>query len=50
MHAANKVRESGYTDFDIYTPYPIHGLDKAMGVKKVNLTLYLICWSNVWIK
>lgn len=33
MHAANKVRESGYTDFDIYTPYPIHGLDKAMGVK-----------------
>jgi hypothetical protein len=34
MHAANKVRESGYTDFDIYTPYPIHGLDKAMGVKR----------------
>lgn len=37
MDAAAKVHQSGYTDFDIYTPYPVHGLDKAMGVKRTIL-------------
>ncbi|MBS1537455.1 MAG: DUF3341 domain-containing protein [Bacteroidetes bacterium] len=37
MTAANRIRESGYKDFDIYTPYPVHGLDKAMGVKRTIL-------------
>jgi hypothetical protein len=27
------VRESGYTNFDTYTPFPVHGIDKAMGIK-----------------
>lgn len=36
-HAAEKVRDSGYLDFDIFTPYPVHGLEKAMGVKKTIL-------------
>jgi hypothetical protein len=22
MHAAEKIRDAGYTDFDIFTPYP----------------------------
>ncbi len=35
--AAKSIHESGYTKFDIYTPYPIHGLDKAMGIKKTIL-------------
>ncbi len=37
FHAAEKVRDSGYHDFDIFTPYPVHGLDKAMGVKRTIL-------------
>lgn len=37
FHAAEKVRDSGYQDFDIFTPYPVHGLDKAMGVKRTIL-------------
>ena len=37
MHAAEKIRDAGYTDFDIFTPYPVHGLDKAMGVKRTIL-------------
>ena len=37
VHAAEKVRDAGYRDFDIYTPYPVHGLDKAMGVKRTIL-------------
>jgi hypothetical protein len=35
--AAKGIHESGYTKFDIYTPYPVHGLDKAMGIKKTIL-------------
>jgi hypothetical protein len=34
MHAAEKVRDAGYKSWDCITPFPIHGLDKAMGVKR----------------
>jgi mono/diheme cytochrome c family protein len=30
IHAAKTVAEKGYTKFDVNTPYPIHGMDKAM--------------------
>ena len=33
-HAAEKVRDAGYRFWDCITPCPIHGLDKAMGVKR----------------
>jgi mono/diheme cytochrome c family protein len=29
-HAAEKVVEQGYTKFDVHSPYPLHGMDKAM--------------------
>ncbi len=32
--AAEKVRDAGHKKWDCYSPYPIHGLDEAMGVKK----------------
>jgi hypothetical protein len=38
--AAEKVREKGYKWWDCYTPYYIHGLDKAMGVKKSMVGLF----------
>jgi len=34
IDAADQVRKSGYKDFDTYAPYPIHGMEEAMGVKK----------------
>ena len=34
VDAATSVRKSGYKDFDTYAPFPIHGMEKAMGVKK----------------
>lgn len=40
MHCASKVHHAGYRDFDIYTPYPIHGLDKAMGAPRTPLTKF----------
>ncbi len=33
MHAAEKVRDAGFRRWDVFTPYPVHGMDKAMGLK-----------------
>ena len=33
MHAAEKVRDAGFTRWDSFTPFPVHGMDKAMGLK-----------------
>jgi hypothetical protein len=35
--AASKVRDEGYTRWDAHTPFVIHGLDAAMGIKKTVL-------------
>jgi hypothetical protein len=33
-HAAEKVRDAGYRHWDCITPFPVHGLDKAMGLRR----------------
>ena len=33
LHAAQKVRDNGYRHWDVFTPFPIHGMDGAMGMK-----------------
>jgi hypothetical protein len=35
--AVKKVRKSGYKMHDVYTPFPIHGLDKAMGLRDTSI-------------
>ncbi len=37
MHAAEVVREGGYTRWDCYSPFPVHGLDRAMGLRDTRL-------------
>jgi len=32
LHAAEKVRDAGYVRWDTHTPFPVHGMDKAMGL------------------
>ena len=32
--AARKVREAGYKKFDAITPFPVHGLEEAIGIKR----------------
>ena len=39
--AAEKVRDAGFTKWDCYSPYPIHGLDGAMGVKRSVLPYFV---------
>src|SRR5687768_3809821 len=33
MAAAEKVRDAGFTKWDVHAPFPIHGIDPAMGNK-----------------
>ncbi|MGH8017163.1 MAG: DUF3341 domain-containing protein [Opitutaceae bacterium] len=40
MHAAEMVRDSGYAKWDVITPFPIHGLDAAMGVARSKVPRY----------
>jgi hypothetical protein len=32
--AAKVVRDAGFKKWDVYSPFPIHGMDEAMGLKK----------------
>ena len=31
-HACEAVRDEGFTKWDAHTPFPVHGLEKAMGI------------------
>lgn len=37
IEAARQVRDAGYTVWDCYTPFSVHGLDNAMGIGKTVL-------------
>lgn len=37
LHAAEQVRDAGYTCWDVHTPFPVHGMDKAMGLRDSRL-------------
>jgi len=34
LTAARKIREAGYRKFDCHSPFPIHGMDATMGLKR----------------
>jgi len=38
-HACEMVRDAGYTKWDCHTPFPIHGMEDAMGIKRTRLPL-----------
>jgi hypothetical protein len=33
LHAAEKLRDADYRNWDVFSPFPIHGMDRAMGMK-----------------
>jgi len=33
LHAAEKVHDGGFRNWDVFTPFPVHGMDRAMGLK-----------------
>ncbi len=62
MQAAAAVRDAGYKSWDVITPFPIHGMDRAMGVRRslvprISLAggivgfatgMGLVWWSGAW--
>ncbi len=46
-HACEYLRDQGYRDFDAHTPFPVHGLEKAMGLKPTPLPwIVLVCGAT----
>lgn len=42
--ACKKVRDAGYSKWDTYTPFPVHGIDRAMGIRMTGLPwIVFIC-------
>ena len=39
LEAAGKIRKAGYEKFDCHSPFAIHGMDSAMGLKRSRLGL-----------
>lgn len=37
ISAAERVRDRRFKNFDAFTPFPVHGLDQAMGLKRTTL-------------
>ncbi len=47
LHAAEETKAKGLNIYDIYTPYPIHGLEKTMDLKPSRLTF--VCFGFAFI-
>ncbi len=42
-HAAEKVSEAGYRQIDTHTPFPVHGIEKALRHPPSNLGWIVVC-------
>jgi mono/diheme cytochrome c family protein len=45
LHAAELVRDAGYTRWDVHTPFPVHGIDEAMGIRPTILPWIVACMA-----
>jgi hypothetical protein len=41
IHAAESIRDAGFTKWDVYSPFPIHGIDEAMGLKPSKVSFFV---------
>ncbi|MFN3325184.1 MAG: DUF3341 domain-containing protein [Bryobacteraceae bacterium] len=46
LHAIEAVRKQGYSKLDAMTPFPIHGIDEAMGAKR-SILGYIVIWFGL---
>ena len=42
MQATEKVRDAGFKNWDVHTPFPVHGMDDAMGIKGTQLPFIVL--------
>jgi len=45
LGACEHVRDAGYTRWDAHTPFPVHGLDRAMGMKPTILPWFVFVFG-----
>ena len=45
IHAAHETSQAGYTRYDVNTPYPVHGMDKAMKLKPTRLGVFSLAFG-----
>jgi hypothetical protein len=43
LEAVKAVRAAGFTRIDTHTPFPIHGMDRAMGLSPTKLPWFVLC-------
>jgi ActD protein len=44
FHACEALRDAGFEKFDAHTPFPVHGLERAMGLRPSRLPwIVLVC-------
>lgn len=54
--ACNRVREQGYTRFDAHSPFPVHGIDPAIGIRPTILPVFVFacgltgCLTGVFLQ
>lgn len=57
LRAAQRLRDAGYTRFDAHSPFPVHGMDAAMGLPDSKLGLIVfpvglagtaLAWLMMW--
>jgi len=42
VEAVEQVRDAGFKNWDVHTPFPIHGMDEAMGIKGTQLPFIIL--------
>ncbi|MGD9548234.1 MAG: DUF3341 domain-containing protein [Candidatus Krumholzibacteriia bacterium] len=42
MEAVEKVRDAGFKKWDVHTPFPVHGMDDAMGIRGTRLPFLVL--------
>ncbi len=45
VEAGKKIRAMGYTKIDAMTPFPVHGIDDAIGIPRSRLGWIVVCFS-----
>lgn len=47
IRAAEKVRDAGFRKWDVHTPFAVHGMDAAMGLKNSKVGWFSFCGGAI---
>lgn len=42
VEACDQARQFGYTQTDAYSPFPVHGIDPALGIRRTRLPFFVV--------